>query len=79
MGIYGARTEEFLEMEAKVRAILGREKAAIWWDTPNPMLGGGRPVMLVAYGFGHRVRRFIDEAEDANSYRQPMTQEVKQP
>lgn len=76
MGVYGARTEEFIEMEAKVRAILGREKAALWWNTPNPLLGGGKPVMLVAYGFGLRVKRFIDQAKEENDYVRPESEEA---
>jgi len=61
---------EFLGLFDRVANILGDEKAATWWDTPNPHLGEVRPITMFYSGEKKKARllKFIEEAEEFNLY-----------
>lgn len=40
-----------------------REKAILWYRTKNPHLGNASPCEMVGVGRGHKVLRFIENAE----------------
>ena len=50
----------------RVEAILGTNKAAQWFTTPNPLLGKLSPIGMINLGRAHRLERFIAGAEKAN-------------
>ena len=50
----------------RVEAILGRNKAVLWFTTPNPLLGEFTPIGMINLGRAHRLEKFIAGAERAN-------------
>jgi hypothetical protein len=44
------------------------EKALLWYETENPFFGNCSPKFMVDTGRGHKVRSFIDNAEEENSW-----------
>lgn len=47
----------------RVSDFFGRneERTRIWWDTPNPNLGGISPTVMIQLGREHKLRRWIDQ------------------
>jgi putative toxin-antitoxin system antitoxin component (TIGR02293 family) len=43
------------------------EKTALWFKTPNPMLGDISPRDMIRYGRYKRLMKFIADAQQANS------------
>lgn len=39
-----------------------REKAATWFNTPNPMLGDVRPIDMIRSGRADKLLRFLEDA-----------------
>jgi uncharacterized protein (DUF2384 family) len=39
-----------------------REKAATWFNTPNPVLGNVRPIEMIRIGRADKLLRFIEGA-----------------
>lgn len=54
----------------RVKNLLGNnsEKAAMWFRTDNPMLGGVSPDWMLENGREMRLRKFIDEAELSSKF-----------
>lgn len=44
----------------------GDEKTYLWFRTKNPMLGEVSPTEMIEKGRGHRLAKFISEAESWN-------------
>ena len=42
------------------------EKAMIWMNTPNPLLGQLVPLNMILIGRGHKLLAFIKNAKDEN-------------
>jgi hypothetical protein len=43
-----------------------RDKAMLWYTTPNPHFGGATPEQLFLMHRGHKVLKFIEAAEELN-------------
>lgn len=56
------------EILSKVMQMMGwtKAKAILWYKTPNPMLGLLSPQWLVMRGRGHKVLKFIEDANSTN-------------
>ena len=50
----------------RVADILGAEKAGTWFTRANPLLRDVVPIVMIYNGKGHRLERFIAEAEKCN-------------
>lgn len=59
------KPEQRAAMAAMVLEILGPEKANLWWQTPNPMLGGVKPYYMVLMNREESLFSFIDDAYHA--------------
>lgn len=35
-------------------------KTHLWFSTPNPMLGGSAPDLLIVMGRGHKVKQYVE-------------------
>ncbi len=42
------------------------EKTALWFETPNPLLGGASPYEMIRLGHSEKLRRFVMEALSEN-------------
>lgn len=42
------------------------EKTAQWFNTPNPMLGGIRPMQMLFMGRGEKLKQWINNRLDEN-------------
>ncbi len=51
--------EETQQMLTLVKSFLGPQKAEIWWQTCNPMLGNLSPISMLAQGSARRLFRFV--------------------
>lgn len=49
----------FQEAMNLVTVILGEEKATLWMEAHNPLLGGIRPREMIQIGRGHKLLEFI--------------------
>jgi hypothetical protein len=43
------------------------EKTALWFRTPNPMLGNISPRDMIRFGRYKRLLKFVTEAREANT------------
>lgn len=51
-----------LAERVRVQMSWTHDKAMLWMMTPNPMLGGVAPDVMIAKGRAHRLEKFIDGA-----------------
>jgi len=51
----------------RIEAILGTEKAIIWFNEDNPMLGDVSPLYMLRMGRRTRLEKFVSEAEESNN------------
>jgi hypothetical protein len=60
--------KEFDELRQRVQELMNWdvEKATLWMNAENPMLGCMSPIEFIRRGRGHKVARFIASAEDEN-------------
>jgi hypothetical protein len=54
-----------------VMDFLGPEKAALWWDAPNPLLGNVSPNDMVRLGKQDRLFQWIEQQMITNGGRGP--------
>lgn len=52
------------EMVGIVLKRLGKKKANLWWQTPNPMLGDVAPMEMVLMGREAKLYQFIKSLTD---------------
>lgn len=45
---------------------IGKEKAVIWWEMKNPMLGGISPNVLLQMGREQKLLQWIECCKDEN-------------
>jgi len=48
------------EYHQKVERILGYTKGVLWFETPNPLLGGITPLDMIKMGRHEKLFKFID-------------------
>lgn len=61
------QSRQLFETYEIVKEILNSsDKAAVWMITNNPHLGNAAPFDLVLMGRGHKVLKFVQNAQDEN-------------
>lgn len=65
--------EDFDRMVMKVQRVFhDRKKVALWFKTPNPLLGNIAPMVMYKNGRGEKLEQFIDDMATLNQTDDPQ-------